>query len=175
MKSWIKWIVATIILAVIVHLIVVKIYPNIIMGAVTGKLEKIYKGTNKLMHAPPTTDKARRVVRPSPDLLYSACVYDVSKNPIRITAKVPDTYWSISFYRTNTDNFFVKNDRQVKSRDVAFILVGKGKTVSDAGGAEVIEAPTDKGFFIIRMLVKDETRINELIEVQKQATCNPVQ
>jgi uncharacterized membrane protein len=174
MKSWIKWIVATVILAVIIHLIVVKMYPNIIMGAVTGKLEKVYQSTNKLMHSPPTTDKSRSVVRPSPDLLYSVCVYDVSKNPIKITAKVPNTYWSISFYESNTDNFFVKNYRQVTSRDVAFILVSKGKSVPDAGGAEVIEAPTDKGFFIIRMLVKDESRINELIEVQKQATCNPV-
>lgn len=174
MKSWIKWIVATIVLAVLVHLIVVKIYPNIIMGAVTKKLEKVYKGTNRLIYAPPTTDKSRNVVRPSPDLLYSACVYDVSENPIRITAKVPDTYWSISFYESNTDNFFVKNDRQVKSRDVAFILVGKGGKVTDAGDAEVIEAPTDKGFFIIRMLVKDEAKISDLIEVQKQATCNPI-
>jgi uncharacterized membrane protein len=175
MKSWIKWIVATVIVAVIVHLVVVKIYPNIIMGAVMKKLEKVYQGNNKLIHAPQTTDKSRNVVRPSPDLLYSACVYDVSEYPIRITAKVPETYWSISFYRTNTDNFFVKNDRQVKSRDVAFILVSKGKSVPDAGGAEVIEAPTDKGFFIIRMLVKDEARINDLIEVQKQATCSPVE
>lgn len=174
MKSWIKWIVATIVLAVLVHLIVVKIYPNIIMGAVTKKLEKVYKGNNRLIYAPPTTDKSRNVVRPSPDLLYSACVYDVSENPIRITAKVPDTYWSISFYESNTDNFFVKNDRQVKSRDVAFILVSKGRKVPDAGDAEVIEAPTDKGFFIIRMLVKDETRINDLIAVQKQATCTPI-
>lgn len=174
MRSWMKWIIATIIVAVIVHLIAVKMYPNIIMGAVTGKLEKVYKGTNRLIYAPPTTDKSRNVVRPSPDLLYSACVFDVSKNPIRITAKVPDTYWSISFYESNTDNFFVKNDRQVKS-DVAFILVGKGRKVPDAGDAEVIEAPTDKGFFIIRMLVKDETRISDLIKVQKQATCNPVE
>lgn len=174
MKSWIKWIVTTIVLAVIVHLIVVKIQPNIIMGAVTKKLEKVYKGTNRLIYAPPTTDKSRNVVRPSPDLLYSACVYDVSKSPLRITAKVPDTYWSISFYESNTDNFFVKNDRQVKSRDVSFILVGKGGKVTDAGDAEVIEAPTDKGFFIIRMLVKDEAKISDLKEVQRQATCNPI-
>ncbi|MCJ7774380.1 MAG: DUF1254 domain-containing protein [Desulfobacterales bacterium] len=173
MKTWIKWILATVILAVAFHLLTVILYPNVIMGVVMKKAEDTYGGVNKVVHAPPTTSAARRVVRPSPDLLYSACVYDVSKGPVNITARVPDTYWSLSFYETNTDNFFVINDRQVKSRNVEFILTKSGTSYPDAGGTEVIEAPTERGFFLFRMLVQDEDKIEDLIKIQKQAICTP--
>jgi len=174
MKISIKWVAATIVLAVLFHLMTVMFYPSFIMSVVMHKMETMYAGVNRIMHAPPTTAESRRVVRPSPDLLYSACVYDVSKGPIKITARVPDTYWSISFYETNTDNFFVKNDRQIQSKEAVFILKGKGKPGPDAGDIHVIEAPTDRGVFLIRMLIEDENELDSLIEIQKQATCIPL-
>lgn len=174
MKSSIKWIAATIVLAVLFHLVTVMVYPTFIMRVVMNRMETMYGGANRLLHAPPTTAESRRVVRPSPDLLYSACVYDVSKGPIKITASIPDTYWSISFYETNTDNFFVKNDRQVQSKEAAFILKGRGKPDPVSGGAEVIEAPTDKGLFLLRMLINDENSLDDLIDIQKQAACVPL-
>ena len=117
-------------------------------------------------------EKARRVVRPSPNLLYSACGYDVSKGPIRLSAPIPkDTYWSLSIFAANTDNFFVINDRQAKSDRVEVILVNKGGTVPDPGDAIVVEAKAIVGAVLFRMLIPDESRLDELIGIQKQARC----
>ena len=35
---------------------------------------------------PPLTAQSRGIVLPSPDLLYSVCVFDVSQGPVRVTA-----------------------------------------------------------------------------------------
>lgn len=172
MKSWIKWILATIILAAIIHVVIVKSIPYYIMKRLGTK--SVHR-VNTIIHAPPTSADFRRVVRPSPDLLYSACGYDVSERPLRITAVVPgDTYFSISAFSANTDNFFALNDRQVKSKQMEIILVKKGTDYPGAGSAKVVETPTDRGIVLFRMLIKDRARLDEYIRLQKQASCGPV-
>jgi uncharacterized membrane protein len=130
---------------------------------------------NTIAHSPPRTAETREVVKPSSDLLYSICFYDVSKTPLQISATVPDTYRSISLYQNNTDNFFVKNDRQVEGEKVNFLLVGKDASDINAGNAEVIISPTDTGVILFRMLITDTAKLPELIRIQKKAHCGPLQ
>jgi uncharacterized membrane protein len=173
MKGRITWILLTIVMAALFHVLTVKAYPYYIMF----KLSKSRQGViNTIHHAPPTTAESRAVVRPSPDLLYSACGYDVKEKPLRITAQAPgDTYWSLSIFAANTDNFFVINDRQLDSRHAEVILVREGKTYPDHGDALVVEAPIDLGVVLLRMLITDEEKIDDLIKIQKQASCSPVE
>ena len=175
MKNWVKWILVTFLLTVAIHVVTVMAIPYGVMLALKLKSDKADRKVNTLFHAPRVTAESRRVVRPSPDLLYSACVYDVSKEGLRFTAPVPDTYWSLSFFASNTDNFFVVNDRGVKSKQVKILLVGSHTSYQDPGDAQVVVSPTNKGVAIFRILIKDEDRLNDLIQVQKQTTCRPEQ
>ena len=172
MKGRVKWILTTFVLAAVIHVLTVIAIPYGIMLALKFKADR---KVNTLFHAPRVTAESRRVVRPSPDLLYSACVYDVSKEALRFTAPVPDTYWSLSFFASNTDNFFVVNDRGVKSKLVKILLVGSNTPYPGPGDAQVVISPTNKGVAIFRILIKNEDRLNDLIQVQKQATCRPEQ
>ena len=40
--------------------------------------------------------------------------------------------------------------------------------------AEVVVAPTTKGVFLLRTLIMDEDKLDELIETQKKARCKPL-
>jgi hypothetical protein len=60
----------------------------------------------------------------------------------------------------------------MKSKNLSSFFLGKDKFYADAGDAEVIEAPTDRGIFMFRLLIKDEDKINELINIQKQVNCS---
>ena len=93
---------------------------------------------------------------------------------IVITAPLSDTYWSISFYQTNTDNFYVLNDRQAKSNPVDIVLVGPDLAVPRVEKAQLVVAPTNKGVFLLRSLIEDEDKLGDLIKVQKLATCRPL-
>ena len=91
-----------------------------------------------------TDHTARRVVMPSPDLLYATCRMDLSQGPLRIQAdpKTP-RYWSIALYASNSDNFFVLNDRQANGQPVDLWLVGPHSPVAtDTGpaGARRVQA-----------------------------------
>jgi uncharacterized membrane protein len=151
--------------AAVTHLLVILRFPHMVMRVV----RRVAKyPVNELFHMPPTNSESRSVVRPSPDLLYSACLYDVSERPLRIHAILPGSYWSISFFANNTDNFFVMNDVQIGGREAEFVLVGKGQAMP-AGPGTVVEAQSPRGVVLIRMLVERPEAIEDLISVQKLA------
>jgi len=109
---------------------------------------------------------------PSPDLLYSKCLYDVSNGPVRITTPLPAGYWSMSVYAANTDFVTVVNDRDLPERrlDVALALRGQ---VTPAG-VRVIEVPTARGVALFRALVSDPADEPALDALRRQGRCVPL-
>ena len=72
MKTWIRWTILTLALAVVFHLATVTLFPRVIMAvAIKRVLKRAGSEINTLLHAPPVTVDSRHVVKPSPDLLYS--------------------------------------------------------------------------------------------------------
>ncbi len=175
MKKWILWTaLATILFALAVHLAVVAYIPYKVMDTVMNVRFKDLP-RNTMNFGPPTTVESRDVVRPSPDILYSICIYDVSKKPLLITCPLPEGYWSASFYADNTDNFFVINDRQARSNPVQLLLVGKNNTATELANAITVKAQSDRGLVLIRMLVPDENALPSLIDVQQKAGCKQLE
>jgi len=174
MKRWFLRVALVLVLAAVFHILTVMFYPTGLLFALSMKQRKTGLKVNTVYHAPRVTSASREVVRPSPDLLYSICSYDVSEAPLRITAPVPDTYWSLSFFASNTDNFFVINDRQVQSKTVEVVLVGPGRSAPKGEAAMVVRSPTHRGVALFRTLVTDESQVPDLIRIQKQAVCEPM-
>jgi len=173
MRRWLYRILATLVLAAVFHVLTVMAFPRVIMVAFDSKSKDLGWVPNVLHHSPRVTANSRSTPRPSPDLLYSMCSYDLSKAPLRISASMPGTYWSLSFFASNTDNFFVINDREVKTNPVDILLVGPGTSYKNPGNAQVVTSPSSKGVALIRILITDDNRIEELTAIQKQAFCRP--
>jgi len=174
MRKWILWTaLATVIFAVNVHIAFVSYIPYKAMDiAMNVRFKDLPRNT--MVPSPPTTEQSRKVVRPSPEILYSICIYDVTRKPLLFTYHLPDGYWSASFYADNTDNFFVINDRQTKSKTVDILLVGRETPMPAAGNAIVVRALSDKGLALIRVIVPDEKSLPGLVESQKLTTCKQV-
>ncbi len=109
---------------------------------------------------------------------------DVSARPVKLTATVPDdTYWSLSLYADNTDNFFVVNDRKMAGKSFTVNLVGVDSVQASAEPMAVapnidssqatflVRSPSKRGIALFRILVDREERLGELRDVQKQAAC----
>jgi uncharacterized membrane protein len=118
-----------------VHGASVLLLPRFIMLRTMAGIVKMAGGANTITHAPRATWHSRGVVRPSPDLLYSICVYDLgaADGAVRVsTHDMPETYWSVSVFDANTNNFYALNDRQAKSGAADFILMPQGKSAGPA-------------------------------------------
>jgi len=143
--------------AVIVHLLTVWAAPRLIMQVLMdGPRARTMNMHNRAAFPAPVNALERTVVMPSPDLLYSVCVFDTSDGPVRISANPGlKTYWSIALYAADSDNFFVINDRTALGQPVNLWLVSQGAnregpTVPE--GAQVVVSPSTKGFLLMRVL-----------------------
>jgi uncharacterized membrane protein len=134
---------------------------------------------NQLLMGGPAKSGDDRVVMTSPDMIYMLGVYDVGKEPVVIHCAVPpgDTYWCISLYRRNTDNFYVRNDRASKEREFDLVLMGRQGRYQRVGNEEVVRAPGSRGIVVIRAVIADRNDEEEIAQVQailKQTTLTPL-
>lgn len=156
-------------LALVVHVLVVLAIPYVVMDRTIALLAAV-AGVNEEVHAPRQDASSRVVVRPSPDLLYSVCVFDLSQGPLRLSGPLANTYSSLALFADNTDVFYVANDRDVRG-EVDVFLVREGVSASVPAGAQVVEAPSDRGVALFRTFVSDETRLRALEQQRREARC----
>ena len=174
MTRWIRWAIFVAMGAVAVHYAAVAALPNFIMWRVMSLASA--KGTNNIVHTERSTAAARAIVKPSPDLLYSRCIYDVTRTPLKVTTAAPaGTYWSVAFYASNTDNFYVLNDTAAKGQAATIILMGQGQSIPpQPEGTLIVTAPTSRGLVLLRTLINDDTREAEIDKARQAATCEPL-
>jgi uncharacterized membrane protein len=154
-RRWVARGLALLAAAALVHLLVVHLLPSFLMGVAMARIAGA-AAANVAVFPPRPDATSRGVVRPSPDLLYGVCAFDVREGPLRIRAEVPlDAYWSLSMFAANTDNFFVVNDRQSGGGAlVDVVLAQPGAVVDVPPGAELVEAPSGRGIVLTRKLYR---------------------
>lgn len=174
MIRWMGWLVFTLLVAAAVHAAAIAYAPSLIMQRAMSAMGG--RGINTISHVERATAASRTIVKPSPDLLYSHCVFDLSRQPLKIVTAAPaDTYWSVALYADNTDNFFVLNDSQAKGRPATIVLVGQGQTIPPQDEETiVVAAPSQKGVVLFRTLINDDAREPELDRMRREASCEPL-
>ncbi|HXC56092.1 MAG TPA: DUF1254 domain-containing protein [Rhizomicrobium sp.] len=168
-RNW-AWIAATLLLAAAVHVASVMLTPHVIMALTMRGIASRAGLLNHMVHGRRPTAASRGVVRPSPDLLYSSCVYDLSGGPVRVHASgMPATYWSVSLFDADTDNFYVVNDRQAKTGGVDFLIVPPSQDRPLPGN--VVRSPSLRGLVLVRTLIDDERHVAAIDAARRHAAC----
>ena len=172
-RRWLWRGVIVLAMAAVLHVFLVWLIPRAITGLFISRALK--QGSyNRIAALPLPTDKSRAVVRPSPDLLYSACIFDVSAGPVRVSARLPGNYWSLSLFDLNSDNFFRVSDREIPGDRVEVILSSlrdSGAIKAKNPAAIVVRPPSTTGFLLIRSLVLDPGNMAREIEAQADTRC----
>jgi uncharacterized membrane protein len=180
-RSWIGWGIVTLVIAVLAHMASMHFAPRLIMHVAMSRMGTV----NAIHHQPRVTAASRWVVRPSPDLLYSACPFDLTKGPLLVTAAVPQgTYWSVSVFDADTNNIFALNDLQAKAKTVALILLPSASqpSANTRGGAWIkgdpktikfasVTPPANRGLVLFRTLIPSDKDFARIDAVRRQANC----
>ncbi len=142
-------------------------FPQVLMRLAVGRIASQGGAINAFVHAPLVTAKSRAIVRPSPDLLYSSCPYDVSSAPLLIDAvPVGAPYWSLSIFDAQTNAVFVRNNQAgLAPLKVAVLTAGQ---TAPAGYAPV-QVKGARGVALIRILIDRGAPIT-VIDAARRAT-----
>lgn len=159
-------------IAVAVHLLAVWATPRIIMSLAMAKIGDA-RQYNTIVNAPLASDKSRAIVRPSPDLAYSACVLDLTGGAVRLGIPVTAPYTSLSLYSSATDNYFVRDDRETGAGVIDVLVVGPGGEIPAGLPAStlVVEAPAARGMAIVRRVVEEAAALPAIDRVRRHSGC----
>ncbi|WP_411341718.1 DUF1254 domain-containing protein [Sphingopyxis sp. J-6] len=143
-------------------------------GLMNVAMERLgQEGVNTMSYGNLATPERQPVVRPSPDLAYSSCPYDLSAGPVSIdVAPVAGRYSSLSVFDAATDVIFVRNDVEAGGKPYRIIVARAGQAVP--AGAEVVRTDHDRGIALIRLLLKDPEEIGGLDAARRESSCATV-
>ncbi|WP_405225269.1 DUF1254 domain-containing protein [Lentisalinibacter sediminis] len=169
------WLLGVALIAAFTHLAAVHVYPRLLMHGAWQAISEVADDTG-LLHAPRPDATSRTVVRPSPDLVYSVCLYDLAAGPWSIRLEVPDSYMSVSLYAMNTDNFFTVNDRQAPRGSMELLIVSGPVDEYEAatgGRPLVVRAPGERGMALVRYFAGSGANAAAIEAARRTLACGP--
>ena len=177
-------------IATAVHFASVWALPRVMMWKLFQTLTQSAGGSkvpNQPMLPPMADASARRVVMPNPDLLYGLCALNLERGAaiVRADPKL-SSYWSIALYASNSDHFFVLNDREAGQRPVQLRIMTQPdaaqalSTLPPDSGAlsarqrgnddfRTIVAPSNQVLLLMRVLVEDPSGGTEALEAARSS------
>lgn len=169
MRRWFFPVLIGLVLAFVGYDVAMAQFPRVLMGLATHRIAK-GAGYNTMFAAPLATDKARAIVRPSPDLAYSTCPFDLSDGPVLVeVAPVPAPYWSLSVFDERTDAAYVRNNVQAGNQPIRIAIARAGQPVPDSMTAVRVKGNT--GIALIRILVQDRKQFAAIDAARRKSSC----
>jgi uncharacterized membrane protein len=132
------------------------------------------KGINVAMPSPRMDHHQRSVVRSTPDILYTACIYDLNDGPLQLTTPTMGGYTSVSAFAHNTDNYFTQDDRSALNNKLDITLVSDNWYGDVPAGSTAVISPTSKGIVLFRVLIENEADLDKHVLRQREARCTLV-
>ena len=163
----------------------VYLIPFLIIRLVVRRLSARVGGSNKPFHRSKLPDHfSREIVCPSPDLLYSVVLFDLTQAPhaLHFSFTSPDTYASVSFFDLSSTNFDFANNDTIKPGDLFSILLVGPDAVNTAELAAslqgspvaIVRSSFRSGLALLRMFISNKSELPKLIQSQRTLTVTPV-
>ena len=170
MKRWAGPLIFGIACAGAAHVAVLQFAPSMIMDVAMEKIAQRGAQLHRFEVGPRTTPETQTVVRPSPDLAYSACLFDLSQAPegLRVTLAATPGYASLSFFDARTNNFLTIRGG---GTDQVITLLPPG---GDGGTRGEAVAPTMTGVILTRRLAPTQADFDKVSQIAALDRCDVI-
>ncbi|MGE0210371.1 MAG: DUF1254 domain-containing protein [Parvibaculaceae bacterium] len=174
------WIVATLLMAAVVHLSFVLFAPKLVMAERLDALAET-AGSSSLKVLT-RAETLRLIGEEDGALVHAVCVYDLSQGSMLVTALIPRSYWSISIYSASGDNFYSFNDRQadverleLRLKPAAAQPVDEEAVETQAPEGDTLEVfpPDNRGVVVFRALAGEAPERAGVEAFLARSSCTP--
>ena len=175
MKRTLPYILIFVVVAGIAHYLTLSFTPRAIMNRTFDVMQTRGMKVGAFTLVLKSTPQTQNVVRPSPDLAYSVCLFDFSETPgpLAVKAAAWRDMGSLSLYDADTNNFArYRIDEDANGGSV--IMYPPGVSVPDHPGAHSVAAPTKRGIILIRRLAPTLETHKGVREISGGDSCGPL-
>lgn len=158
------------------HFIVLSSLPSTIMSRVMGAMQERGLEPHRFQLAPRITPQSQTVVRPSPDLAYSICLFDFTGevDALGIYAAPWPGYASISFFDEETVNFATVSGGEGGGAIAPVMLLAPGASAPDGTDSlQQIQATGETGIILIRRLAPRAIDYTGVALASSEDRCQP--
>jgi uncharacterized membrane protein len=155
--------------------------PYLMMGFALARTEREDNaGRNHIAHSQMVDERYGAAsnylfTRPNPDILYSACSYDLSSGPVLVGMRNHPEYGSIAFHARNTDNYAVINNRAggYQTPEIEVLILAKGTPRPKGYSGLIVHSPTTRGMALMRTLMERRGDLPRYLALQRTHRCAP--
>ncbi len=186
MPKWpreIGWrtVVGAVLLGGVIHIVATFAIPALGPAAAMRKLREALP-LNQMVILPPAAPGRQPLPFMAPDAFHAVCRYDVTTNPVNVSAVLGDPGWTLSLHTPQGDNFYVMPAQQLRRNEVSFMVAPGGDRAADFGlaarrpsGSETfIETPTTEGLIVLRAPLRGLSWQAVTEAMLRRASCTPV-
>jgi uncharacterized membrane protein len=168
---------AAIILAGIIHISTVFLVPLYASKDAWAQMRQF--GRDGQFHALPIPEAgAEPLAALDPRMIYSVCRFSLAQGPVRITASLPNDFWSVAIFDRRGRNVYSLNDRSAERSKLDMAIVTPVQMAqlrqdppASLETAIVVELPIENGFALLRVFVADESMLPGSISALATADC----
>jgi uncharacterized membrane protein len=177
----ILWLVASSLLAVIIHIAYVLFVPQYEMGRLIGQAVEAAAGVNSFVVLEPAQQEL--ILREnSRSGVAGLCPFDLSEGTLVFDAALPDAIWSFALYSENGKDTYAINKAQAGTSRFRLTvkpspgLIGLLRGVTgDQGGAVddgwTVTTPSERGIAVVWVALDDRSLRKTYADVMKRSTC----
>jgi len=170
MKRAARTIAAILLFAYAAHAATIWAAPRLVMAFVMHRLAA-QSGVNRVVHAHALTASDRFIPLPSPDLLYSRCVLDVSRGPVDVSVTAAGGYLSLAVFDGNTDNVFVTHDNGQPGQIIRFTVAGPNDPTPTSQA--IVRLRSTRGLLLLRALAATPALAATAETARQSLRCTP--
>ncbi|OYY63743.1 DUF1254 domain-containing protein [Sphingomonas sp. 28-62-11] len=157
MSRWTGPLATAIVLTAVVHVATVIAIPSAIMRVVLRGAAEKTGGPNHFLHSPRTTPQSQTVVRPSPDLAYSACSINVSGGAVNVVVNRAVAPAVVALYGENTDTIWSAGSLltaagETRDKSPLRLLIAGAQAPVTATGPTVVRISSRRALLLVRRL-----------------------
>ncbi|MEM1086174.1 MAG: DUF1254 domain-containing protein [Pseudomonadota bacterium] len=157
------------------HALTLHLVPSVIMDTAQSRLADQGLPLHQWAASPRMTPQTQTIVRPSPDLSYSVCRFDVRDGPVLISAPGWDGYGSLSIFDDRTNNVFVANLDGENAEVLILPLSDKDALITpDLADKERVLIAEGLGLALIRRVAPDAQLHEAAVSLIDQSTCKVI-
>ena len=178
MKRTLLFILGGILLGGIIHISVVFAVPYYANRDAWAKMRQF--GRDGQFHVLPVPEPgAEPLASLDPRMVQAVCRFSLSEGPVRITATLPDEFWSVAVFDRRGRNIYSLNDRAADrlQLDLAILTpVQMAQLRQDPPAsletAIVLELSVVEAFALLRVFVPEDSQMPGAVAALQKASCS---
>lgn len=160
------------------HWLTLESLPGAIMARAMDTMAERGIPFHSFVLVPRATPQNQTVVRPSPDLAYSICRFDLTEAPygLEVIAGPSVGLASMSFFDAETNNFATLALAEDQSLAVELLPTSlQPQGIREEPESTVVRAPTETGLILLRRLAPTTGRFAEVEAASTLDRCAPIE